>query len=40
MKTACLKNDDFALTINAMAISLYDWTKALFQNNYLLKMHE
>ena len=25
-----LKNDDFALTINAMAISLYDWTKVLF----------
>lgn len=25
-----LKSDDFALTINAMAISLYDWTKALF----------
>ncbi len=28
--SATLKNDDFALTINAMAISLYDWTKALF----------
>jgi enoyl-[acyl-carrier protein] reductase I len=26
-----LKNDDFSLTIQAMAISLYDWTKALFQ---------
>jgi enoyl-[acyl-carrier protein] reductase I len=26
-----LKNDDFALTINAMAISLYDWTKSLFE---------
>ena len=25
-----LKTDDFNLTINAMAISLYDWTKALF----------
>lgn len=25
-----LKNDDFSLTINAMAISLYDWTKAVF----------
>lgn len=25
-----LKNDDFRLTIDAMAISLYDWTKALF----------
>lgn len=28
--SAVLKNDDFLLTINAMAISLYDWTKALF----------
>ena len=28
-----LKNDDFILTINAMAISLYDWTKALFEAN-------
>lgn len=27
---ALLKNDDFGLTIQAMAISLYDWTKALF----------
>ncbi len=26
-----LKTDDFNLTINAMAISLYDWTKALFE---------
>ena len=25
-----LQHDDFALTIDAMAISLYDWTKALF----------
>jgi len=25
-----LKNDDFNLTINAMAISLFDWTKAIF----------
>jgi len=25
-----LKNDDFRLTIEAMAISLYDWTKAVF----------
>jgi enoyl-[acyl-carrier protein] reductase I len=25
-----LKNDDFHITINAMAISLYDWVKALF----------
>ncbi|AXT18672.1 SDR family oxidoreductase [Flavobacteriaceae bacterium AU392] len=25
-----LKNDDFHLTIDAMAISLYDWTKAIF----------
>lgn len=28
-----LKQDDFALTINAMAISLYDWVKALFEVN-------
>jgi enoyl-[acyl-carrier protein] reductase III len=27
-----LKNDDFRLTIDAMAISLYDWTKALFDH--------
>ncbi|WP_452225377.1 SDR family oxidoreductase [Lacinutrix chionoecetis] len=26
-----LKNDDFNLTINAMAISLYDWTKSIFE---------
>ena len=26
-----LKNDDFVLTINAMAISLYDWTQAIFE---------
>jgi len=25
-----LKNDDFALTVNAMATSLYDWTQAIF----------
>lgn len=29
--TSVLKNDDFVLTINAMAISLYDWTQALFE---------
>jgi len=28
-----LKNDDFALTIHAMGISLYNWTKALFDAN-------
>nr|WP_321233861.1 SDR family oxidoreductase [uncultured Psychroserpens sp.] len=28
-----LKNDDFLLTINAMAISLFDWTKAIFEAN-------
>lgn len=27
-----LKTDDFALTINAMGISLYDWTTALFES--------
>ncbi|PKP14966.1 MAG: short-chain dehydrogenase, partial [Bacteroidetes bacterium HGW-Bacteroidetes-23] len=26
-----LSTDDFLLTINAMAISLYDWTKAVFE---------
>ncbi|WP_375325380.1 enoyl-ACP reductase [Flagellimonas sp. GZD32] len=26
-----LKHDDFALTINAMGISLYDWTKSIFE---------
>ncbi|WP_033959446.1 enoyl-ACP reductase FabI [Psychroserpens jangbogonensis] len=30
-ETPTLKNDDFSLTINAMAISLYDWTKAIFE---------
>ncbi|MEM6515186.1 MAG: SDR family oxidoreductase [Bacteroidota bacterium] len=28
-----LKSDDFGLTINAMAISLYSWTAALFKAN-------
>ena len=28
-----LKNDDFHLTIEAMAVSLYDWTQELFNNN-------
>jgi len=28
-----LKNDDFHLTIDAMAISLYDWAKLLLENN-------
>jgi enoyl-[acyl-carrier protein] reductase I len=32
-----LKNDDFALTINAMAISLYDWSKALFEAQLFAK---
>ena len=27
-----LQNDDFRLTIESMAISLYDWTKDIFQN--------
>ena len=29
-----LKTDDFSLTINAMAISLYDWTKAIFEAKF------
>jgi enoyl-[acyl-carrier protein] reductase I len=28
-----LSNDDFVMTIQAMAISLYDWTKAIFELN-------
>ncbi|WP_323787525.1 SDR family oxidoreductase [Psychroserpens sp.] len=32
-----LKNDDFNLTINAMAISLYDWTKAVFNGELFAK---
>lgn len=32
-----LKNDDFQLTINAMAISLYDWTKAVFEKGLFNK---
>ena len=32
-----LKNDDFNLTINAMGVSLYDWTKAIFESNLFAK---
>jgi len=32
-----LKNDDFRLTIDAMAISLYDWTKTVFNCNLFAK---
>jgi len=32
-----LKHDDLALTIHAMGISLYDWTKALFDTNLFAK---
>jgi len=32
-----LENDDFILTLNAMAISLYDWTKAIFEANLFAK---
>ena len=35
--TAELANDDFHLTIENMAISLYDWTKAIFKNNLFSK---
>lgn len=28
-----LENDDFRQTIDAMAVSLYDWTKDLYKNN-------
>ena len=34
---ATLRIDDFTLTINAMGISLYDWTKALFEANVFSK---
>lgn len=34
---ATLKNDDFNLTINAMAISLYDWTQAIFEAKLFAK---
>lgn len=30
-KELLLQNEDFALTIQAMALSLYDWTKALWE---------
>ena len=36
-QTPTLKNDDFSLTINAMAISLYDWTKAVFHADLFAK---
>jgi len=32
-ETPVLKNDDFHLTIENMAISLYDWTKHVFNKN-------
>ena len=32
-----LRNDDFHLTIDAMAISLYDWSKALFDHQLFAK---
>ena len=32
-----LKQDDFALTIQAMGISLYDWTKAIFDAKLFAK---
>ena len=32
-----LKNDDFQLTIDAMAISLYDWVKIVFNANLFAK---
>lgn len=36
-KTTELANDDFHLTIENMAISLYDWTKDIFKNNLFSK---
>ncbi len=32
-----LQNDDFRLTIDSMAISLYDWTQGIFKNNMFSK---
>ncbi len=32
-----LQNDDFHLTIESMGISLYDWTKQLFENKLFAK---
>ena len=32
-----LENIDFQLTIDAMALSLYDWTQEIFQNNLFTK---
>ncbi len=32
--TAELQNDDFRLTIDSMAISLYDWTKEIFAQKF------
>jgi enoyl-[acyl-carrier protein] reductase I len=32
-----LQTDDFNITINAMAISLYDWTKAIFEAQLFAK---
>ena len=32
-ESAPLKNDDFHLTLENMAISLYDWTKSIFEAN-------
>ncbi|SDS39074.1 enoyl-ACP reductase FabI [Christiangramia echinicola] len=32
-----LENIDFQLTIDAMALSLYDWTQAIFRNNLFTK---
>jgi len=34
---ATLQNDDFRLTINSMAISLYDWTKDILNYNLFSK---
>jgi len=34
---ATLQNDDFQLTINSMAISLYDWTKDIVGHNLFAK---
>ena len=35
--SSILQNDDFQITINAMAISLYNWFKAIFDANFFAK---
>ena len=36
-ESASLSTDDFSITLQAMAISLYDWTKLIFDENIFAK---